>query len=90
MRQRHQHAIDRARERYGLTLTADDLGQIGADIRAKKSMIVARQDNGREIHVVRTGPHQQLARVLWAPADGVVVTFLPLYCKLNPRRFEGA
>lgn len=69
------HAVTRARERFGLNLTADDLRQITAKIRCGLSLLQARTSNGCERHAVRhLGTYLP---VVFDPKTRRVVTVLP-------------
>lgn len=66
------HAITRARERYGLELTIDDLNRIAADIAAGKTMKLGSQPDGSMRHAVLCGD-----RALIVVSKHVVLTVLP-------------
>lgn len=69
------HAITRARERFGLNLTIDDLRQIVAKIVCKLSKLQARLPGGCERHAVH---HRDvILPVVFDPERGLVVTILP-------------
>jgi hypothetical protein len=70
------HAIERARERYGLTLDRWDLLAIASIIRAGKTVLTRRQRDGREVHALE---YRGVAVVaLYDLRDRCVTTFLPM------------
>src|SRR5437867_8544776 len=46
------HALDRARERYGLELTTEQLDRLAERIRTHRTVIRAREGAGRTHHVI--------------------------------------
>lgn len=67
------HAIDRARERYGVVLTPDDITAMKWQIINGSSVRVSSSPHGSELHMVRHGGSALLAR--WH--DAQIVTFEP-------------
>lgn len=72
-----RHAIARARERYGVELSEDDLAALEEDIREGRSLLMGWETRKRwkERHVVRLGGHYLLAA--WDRATEKIFTFLP-------------
>lgn len=67
------HLIERARLRYGVDLTAKDIGEIVAGI--GRSPVLSRNTDGGEIRLVM---HKGVAmKACWWPDLGRLVTFLP-------------
>lgn len=67
------HAIERARERYGLELSSADLVGFSRDIRAGKSVFLGR-DGGSERHLV---DHAGVPLVVVMSPSGWILTVLP-------------
>ena len=67
------HAIVRARERYGVEISLDDLGRAQADIAAGKSILL-RKVHDKSEHILRVKGVP--VRVVVA-ANGHIMTFLP-------------
>ena len=72
-----QHAIDRARERYGVTLTRDDLAAIGADIVAGRAVYLGPSVLDREMWQVHVARINFDVPVVWASRGRAVITVLP-------------
>lgn len=68
------HAIKRAKERYGLDLTADDLEKIGKMIRARKGRIIEKRSNVASVWEVAYGGQQ--VRVLYSRTFKIPMTFM--------------
>lgn len=77
------HAIIKAKERYDLELTIQDLDDIGRSYK-KAGVRLAVQNDNSSIWLVRV--KEKLCRVVMSPG-GMVKTFLPLNAKLGIRRF---
>lgn len=69
------HAIERARERYGLELTTDNLKAIVSKCSAGKGVLMARLDNGLERYLVQWNGTGLI--VLLNVSKKMVVTVLP-------------
>ncbi len=74
LRARRAHAIRRARERYGLALTIDVIHELESEIGLKRSILLARETDGSERHMVRHGDVKMIA--VWRPDLCQIVTFL--------------
>lgn len=74
------HPIERARERYGLTLTNADVHRIEQEIETGIAVLVRKERWGDCIYMVRHGVTVMIA-VYGAGADGFIgsriITFLP-------------
>ena len=74
------HAVARAAERYGVKLAADTAAALAGRIAARRSLLVRRNKDGSERHLV---DHAGLAMLaVWDPVKAAVITFLPR----DPRR----
>lgn len=82
VRGREVHAISRARERYGVELTIEDLQAGEVDIASGKSMKMGDGEGGTSIHVLRIGGIAMRAVVTGA---GLIGTILPLGARLGGR-----
>lgn len=71
------HAIERARERYGLELCDEDLRVIAARIGDGRSVHLGTSGNGGERHALAYGGKTVV--VVWLPAVEAIATFLPLW-----------
>lgn len=84
-----QHAIDRALERYGVLLDADDIETLVMDIIASVDgdprAILMDQSNGIEVWWVKVRGHDM--RVVYGPVTASIVTVLPLRNKKD--RLDG-
>ena len=69
------HALDRARERYGLELTTEQLDRLAERIRTHRTVIRTREGAGRTHHVIAHDGLQLLA--VYDAAQGRIRTFLP-------------
>lgn len=69
------HAIRRARERYGLHLTQNDLAQLVRDIQEGRAWLTARQSNRVSHYDMMT--RGLTVRVVYDHARHQIVTFLP-------------
>lgn len=74
-----KHAIERAKERYGLDLDESALGRISIDIRAGKSLLCHTAPDGAEHRIVQVG--SIVARVIYRPDTCAILTFLPAKIK---------
>lgn len=74
MTEKEPHAIQRARERYGINLTRDDLSTLKGRIAAGEGVLVAKTDDGGKVWMIKT--HGVVARVA-VSRMGSVTTFLP-------------
>lgn len=79
------HAQLRARERIGPGL---DLAAVAAAIGAGRSLLSQRQENGRELHLMRCGG--RTLRLIWEPRDEVIITVLPADARLRTRGEDAA
>ncbi len=70
------HAIQRAAERYGITLTHDDLRRMVQDITQGRALLCRRAQNGK-LPIYATDLGGQAVRVVYDPADARVVSVLP-------------
>ena len=70
------HAIKRAKERYGLDLTSDDLEEIGKMIRAKKGRCVEKRSNVASVWELRY--NGQAVRVLYSRTFKIPMTFMEM------------
>ena len=83
------HAIVRAAERYGLTLTIADLDQMMLDITSAKlgepstALLGGLQTDGKERWFVQA--KGVALRVIYSPHDARVITILSLGGTLEPR-----
>lgn len=69
------HAIERAWERYGVDLAANDLARLEIDCRDGRSVLIGKDACGSERHIVR---HRGVAMVaVYWPDRGNIATFLP-------------
>lgn len=71
---RHEHAIRRAWERYGLEINELTLQHIGQYIRAGKSFILFSDPHRLICELDFMGT---IVRVVYLPEAGIVATFLP-------------
>lgn len=71
------HIIQRARERYGLELTPDDVCWIKRAILRGRSVRLERKPNGSETHLVAVPRHNRVVKAVWIPATELVVTVVP-------------
>jgi len=71
-----RHAVERARERYGVDLTGKDLQRIAAMVVGGEAMLQAKLDDGGTIWLLTY--MDVLLRVVIAPDMDTVVTFLPM------------
>lgn len=69
------HAIERAWERYGVDLAANDLARLELDCREGRSVLMRRERDGSETRIVRFRGTAMVA-VYW-PNTGTIATFLP-------------
>lgn len=70
------HAIQRAKERYGLDLTQADLRVICSAIRENRdAMLIRRAQEGRQVWGVKVQGHW--AVVVYIPLTNTIATFLP-------------
>lgn len=72
------HAIDRARERFGVELCLAEVRWLGRKIMRGESLLLHRQTRHgvvKELHIVRHGEIELPA--VWCPETRAVVTFLP-------------
>lgn len=73
-----QHAINRARERYGLNLSKNDLQRIAALIRDGCALSLGKESNSRSHFVVRY--QEQYLYTVYGNLIKTVHTFLPATC----------
>lgn len=69
-----QHAIERARERCGLSLSLSDYEALNLQICRSQSRLVARESGYRKVHEVRHGGAMVLA--VFSKRLHMIVTFL--------------
>lgn len=69
------HAIERAKERYGLELTKADLAQIGKAIVKGKSVLLGRLECGTERHLVSW--KNTALKTVFNPTHRLIITFEP-------------
>lgn len=69
------HALRRAQERYGVTMTIAHYNQLAMAIENGHSQFVHQEYNGREWHQVEYCGRMMLA--VYIPVDRIIVTFLP-------------
>lgn len=79
------HASDRAKERYGLSLTVLDLRRIGKRIAGKNGMLMGKQNDGTEDWIIRIG--KQLTRLIYDPRTGNIVTFISMFTRPAQKRY---
>lgn len=86
------HAVERAQQRYGITLGEPDFAAMVGDIiaallgeRRDALLISHRLEQGREIWLVRI-PGGPAVRVIYNPFLAVIVTVLPGDYRLNGDR----
>jgi hypothetical protein len=73
-----KHAIKRAKQRYNLNLTPDQIRFMVAQIQAGKSKFVRSISNRRTLHIVKSGGLG--GELLWALYDNTrknIATFYP-------------
>lgn len=80
-----KHALERARERLGLELTAEDMKVIVGLILLGKAEFVNRQDNGLEAYRVSYGAVRMV--VVFDRGRAIIVTVLPKRCAEDGYRF---
>ena len=79
------HAMERARERYGIALSPRDLDVMAERIRGKNSVRLEIQASNREIHIVGYGGRG--LRVVYQRDTESIVTVLPMAgCKVRRRK----
>ena len=78
------HAIERARERFGMELGEDGLHAIRRLIVSGKSLLSGKRDGDREFHLVDYGGATM--RVLWLPAHQAIITVTAARWRLHPGR----
>ncbi len=77
------HAIERARERYGIELDLPALNAIAAQIAAGEGMLLRRSPrDGHEVVVIRV--QGQLVTVAFDPHKGWIKTFKPNGTRRHP------
>jgi len=75
------HAQKRARERYGLDLSADDLAFIVEQIEGGKAMCLKqskRRQKQRALYLLKAPGTSTLIRVVYQPSHRAIVTVMPL------------
>lgn len=83
-----QHSLERAKQRYELSLTVTDLTDIARQIKNKKSVRLYHQSRHREHHAIKF--RGQWLPIVYNPQQGVVVTILPKNeLVLSPEQLEG-
>lgn len=78
------HIIERAHERYGITVSVDEVIHMRNCIVAGKSVLVERQDES-ETHIVMTPSGRAMKAVFVAPKQ-IIVTVLPRNAKCHRRK----
>lgn len=71
-----RHAMQRAKERYGIVLTGAVRDEIVASIRGNRSTVAWRTSNRSVVHDVAYDG--RTVRVVYDKARGEIVTFLPM------------
>lgn len=79
------HAIDRAMERYGLTLTQSDLDAILAEL-PKAGLLQIVYDDGSRVWITRY--RDNILRPVTNRDADAILTFLPLSGKLSKKRLS--
>lgn len=69
------HSVRRAKERYGLDLSASDIDDIVVEIQAQKAKFIARQSNRLTVFQVVIG--STVCNVVYDSNRKTIVTFLP-------------
>lgn len=80
------HAIDRAKERYGLDLEVRDLRNIAERIRADKGVLIASHDDGSSVWLIKVSG--VLVRLVMCKDLKLVLTFLPANSKVSRTRIS--
>lgn len=79
------HAIDRARERYGLELTNEDLRAVALQIVNKRDAVLVRRGyDGAQVWAVKV--QGVWASVVYIPLTRKIATFLPMVAKATRKR----
>lgn len=78
------HAITRAQERYGITLTLLDLQRLAGQCERGEAVLLAIDPDGSKHMLVRHGETIMLA--IYAPLSRIIITFLPCENRINRRR----
>ena len=69
------HVIERARERYGMDITTEDVRAMEAQIVNGRSVRLEIKPNQHETHLVQVG--DVVLRAVWRPSIGMIVTVQP-------------
>ncbi len=70
-----QHADDQMLERYHVTPSHIDWVNAFMDILERRSLLLAKQQNGRERHLVKVGKTATI--VIYCPEVALIITALP-------------
>lgn len=70
------HAITRAKERYGLDLTENDLWDIAKRVKDGDSVLVGKQTDASEVHMVKV--NGIIVRCVVSKGRERIITFLPV------------
>lgn len=82
------HAVDRAKERYGVDLTAYDILEMQKRIRAGEAAISHPKGLANECIQAIVKFNGQRFRCIYRPAQNLIVTIYPIKAKAKPQLAE--